>query len=610
MTANNFSRRGFLGGLAAIAGSAVGTRIARKSWIGDAFAGPAPAEPTSLVMVQLGGGYNSIFGSADSLVGKFGTTANTYEMIAGGVGFDKAMSSAFSPMARKHVAVHDRERGVPGGAVTCAQITTTSPFASATVTAWTPGRVSPRSVRESPLAALRFLAACAASDTASVPRIADTNMSRSSRAVGRAAGLFAKAAPTRTPLASAIGRAFSAACSTRRLHGFLGRCSCAARSTSSDAVASLRDGAYDYVTKPFDPEEFSLRVIGHIAEHRALRQELEEARQMVASRDAGAPIIGHTPGMQQLIERINTVAHSDAPVLIRGESGTGKELVAHTLHARSPRKSAPFVAVNCAAFPASLIEAELFGHERAASAGAVPRPEGRFQAADGGTLLLDEVEDLPLPVQAKLLRVLEEGVIASPGTSTAVPVNVRIVSATRRDLKALIVEGKFREDLYFRINVLDLSIPPLRERRADMPLLMAHFLRRFFPGRVPPGIAPRAWAVLMEYPFPGNVRELAHAVERAVVLCHGSEIDLEHLPADIVGPALPSTPSDASFRPLGVAMKEFEKQYLQRALRLATGGKGHVAELLGISRKNLGEKLKAYGLSTEEEGQPSSREGR
>lgn len=380
--------------------------------------------------------------------------------------------------------------------------------------------------------------------------------------------------------------------------------------TVRDAVASLRDGAYDYVTKPFDPEEFSLRVIGHIAEHRALRQELEEARQMVASRDAGAPIIGHTPGMQQLIERINTVAHSDAPVLIRGESGTGKELVAHTLHARSPRKSAPFVAVNCAAFPASLIEAELFGHERAASAGAVPRPEGRFQAADGGTLLLDEVEDLPLPVQAKLLRVLEEGVIASPGTSTAVPVNVRIVSATRRDLKALIVEGKFREDLYFRINVLDLSIPPLRERRADMPLLMAHFLRRFFPGRVPPGIAPRAWAVLMEYPFPGNVRELAHAVERAVVLCHGSEIDLEHLPADIVGPALPSTPSDASFRPLGVAMKEFEKQYLQRALRLATGGKGHVAELLGISRKNLGEKLKAYGLSTEEEGQPSSREGR
>ena len=379
--------------------------------------------------------------------------------------------------------------------------------------------------------------------------------------------------------------------------------------TVPDAVGSLRDGAYDYVTKPFDPEEFSLRVIGHIAEHRALRQELEEARKMVASRDAGAPIIGHTPGMQQLIERINTVAQSDAPVLIRGESGTGKELIAHTLHARSPRKNAPFVAVNCAAFPETLIEAELFGHERGAFTGAVRKREGRFKAADGGTLLLDEVAEIPLPVQAKLLRVLEEGVIEPLGTNTSVPVNVRIVSATHRDLKELIAKGKFREDLYFRINVLDLNIPPLRERRADMPLLMAHFLRRFYPGRVPPGIAPRAWAALMEYGFPGNVREFAHAIERAVVLSHGSEIDLEHLPSDIVGSAVPSKPSDASFRPLGVAMKEFEKQYLQRALRLATGGKSHAAELLGISRKNLWEKLKAHGITTDEDGeaQPSSR---
>jgi len=382
--------------------------------------------------------------------------------------------------------------------------------------------------------------------------------------------------------------------------------------TVPDAVGSLRDGAYDYVTKPFDPEEFSLRVIGHIAEHRALRQELEEARKMVASRDAGAPIIGHTPGMRQLIERISTVAQSDAPVLIRGESGTGKELVAHTLHARSPRKNAPFVAVNCAAFPEALIAAELFGHERGAFTGAVRAREGRFKLADGGTLLLDEVAELPLPVQAKLLRVLEDGVIEPLGTNVSVPVNVRAVSATHRDLKELIAQGKFREDLYLRINVLDLNIPPLRERRADMPLLVAHFLRRFYPGRVPPSIAPRAWAALMEYPFPGNVRELAHAVERSVVLSHGSEIDLEHLPADIAGSAAPSKPSDAGFRPLGVAMKEFEKQYLQRALRLATGGRAHVAELLGISRKYLLEKLKAHGIATEEdaEAQPSSRGGR
>ena len=371
--------------------------------------------------------------------------------------------------------------------------------------------------------------------------------------------------------------------------------------TVPDAVASLRDGAYDYVTKPFDPEEFSLRVIGHIAEHRALRQELEEARKLVATRDAGAPIIGHTPLMQQLIERINTVAHSDAPVLIRGESGTGKELIAHTLHARSPRKNQAFVAVNCAAFPETLIEAELFGHERGAFTGAVRKREGRFKAADGGTLLLDEVAELPLPVQAKLLRVLEEGVVEPIGTNAAVPVNVRIVSATHRDLKDLIAQGKFREDLYFRINVLDLNIPPLRERRADMPLLMAHFLRRFYPGRVPPGIAPRAWAALMDYPFPGNVREFAHAIERAVVLAHGSEIDLEHLPLDISGAAAASSPTDAHLKTLGVASKEFEKQYVLRALRLANGAKSHAAELLGISRKNLSEKLKLHGISDVEE---------
>ncbi len=363
--------------------------------------------------------------------------------------------------------------------------------------------------------------------------------------------------------------------------------------TVSDAVASLRQGAYDYVTKPFDAEEFALRVIGHIAEHRALRQELEEARRLVASRDAGSLIIGHTPEMQHLIERISTVAQSDAPVLIRGESGTGKELVAHTIHARSPRKSQAFASVNCAAFPASLIEGELFGHERGAFAGAAHAREGRFKVADCGTLLLDDVTELPLSVQAKLLRVLDEGVIEPLGGAASMPVNVRVVSATDRDLKALVAEGKFREDLYFRLNVLDLTLPPLRERRADLPLLMAHFLRRFCPGRVPPGISASAWTALMEYEFPGNVREFAHAVERAVVLSHGSEIDLEHLPADIQTP----TPQDseAEFRPLAATMKEFEKRYIERALRLS-GGKEEAAERLGISPTSLTEKLKLYGL--------------
>lgn len=368
--------------------------------------------------------------------------------------------------------------------------------------------------------------------------------------------------------------------------------------TVSDAVASLREGAYDYVTKPFDAEEFALRVIGHIAEHRALRQELEAARKLVASREAGSPIIGHTPSMQRLIERISTVSQSDAPVLIRGESGTGKELVAHTLHARSPRKNQPFVAVNCAAFPESLIEAELFGHERGAFSGAVRARDGRIKAADGGTLLLDEVADLPLPAQAMLLRVLDEGVISPLGSDSVIPVNVRVVSATNHDIKGLVAQGKFREDLFFRISVLDLNLPPLRERRADLPLLMAHFLRRFNPGRVPPGISPRAWTALMEYEFPGNVREFAHAIERAVVLAHGSEIDIEHLPPDIARRVAPSAdpPVPEECRPLEERMKAFEKQCIQHALRKTTS-KSQAAKQLGISPSVLAEKLTAHGLT-------------
>jgi DNA-binding NtrC family response regulator len=373
--------------------------------------------------------------------------------------------------------------------------------------------------------------------------------------------------------------------------------------TISDAVASLREGAYDYVTKPFDPEELTLRVIGHISEHVSLKRELEEARRLVASRNAGSPIVGHTPAMIRLIERVNTVAQSDAPVLVSGESGTGKELVAHTIHARGPRKAAPFVALDCAAFPEGVIDVELFGEERgtittSTTTSTRRRRDGRFIAADGGTLLLGEISALPLPTQAKLLRVLEEGVVQPVGGNEPVPVNVRIVASTTTDLKALVSEGKFRDDLYFRINVLDLHIPPLRERRADMPLLLAHFLRRFCPGRVPPGIGPRAWEALLEYPFPGNVRELAHAIERAVVLARGSEIDLDHLPEDIVGIG-PESTADSRIQPLAVASKAFEKRHITRALHLAGGEHETAAELLGISVKTLRQRIERHGIGTE-----------
>ena len=302
--------------------------------------------------------------------------------------------------------------------------------------------------------------------------------------------------------------------------------------------------------------------------------------------------------MARLLGRIDTMATSDAPVLITGETGTGKELVARTLHRLSNRRDRPFMAVNCSAFPESLLEAELFGHERGAFTGAVRKRDGRFKAADGGTLLLDEIAEVPLAAQAKLLRVLEEGAIEPLGTNTSVPVDVRVISATHRNLAELIGQGRFREDLYYRINVLDVAIPALRDRQGDLALLCQHFLASFSAVVTdPPSISPRAWAALSRHPFPGNVRELAHAIEHAVVLARGArEIDLEHLPATLVG-ALPEAGDDAGPRPLAVAIKEFERQYLLRTLHLAQGSRKHAAELLGISRKNLWQKLRAHGIA-------------
>jgi DNA-binding NtrC family response regulator len=361
--------------------------------------------------------------------------------------------------------------------------------------------------------------------------------------------------------------------------------------TVADAVASLREGAYDYVTKPFDAEELSLRVIGHIAEHVALKRELEEARRMVASRDAGSPIVGHTPAMIRLVERVSTVAQSDAPVLLSGESGTGKGLVAHTLHARGPRKSAPFVSFDCAALPEHVLEVELFGDD-----GSEDARGGLLGSAHEGTVLLGEISAMPLRAQARLLRVLEQGVIdpTRPGLA-AVRVDVRVLSSTRADLKGMVAAGRFREDLFLRISVLDIQIPPLRERRADLPLLVAHFLRRFCPGRVPPGIGSRAWKALSDYTFPGNVRELAQAIERAVVLARGSEIDLDHLPEDIVGAQLAST-TDARLEPLAVAAAAFEKDHITRALDLAAGDRESAAELLGIAVDTLEQKMEKHAI--------------
>jgi DNA-binding NtrC family response regulator len=363
-----------------------------------------------------------------------------------------------------------------------------------------------------------------------------------------------------------------------------------------DAVTAVKEGAHDYLTKPFDADEILVRV-ERVAQYRALLRDLDAARAALAQADRGGNIIGRAPLMLRLLDRVNTIATSHAPVLVTGESGSGKELVARALHERGPRRGKPFVAVNCAAFPETLLEAELFGHERGAFTGAVKRRDGRFRGAHGGTLLLDEVAEMSLPAQAKLLRVLQEGTMEPLGTNESVPVDVRVISATHRDLKSRISSGLFREDLYYRLNVLSVDVPPLRERTGDLPLLVQYFLDKLRRAQKPPArVSAAAWAALAKFPFPGNVRQLGHAIEHALVLTRDGEIRPEHLPRDIVEADRADDPAGAVPRPLATALKEFEREYLQRALLQADGKRTLAAEILGISRKNLWEKLRMHGM--------------
>jgi DNA-binding NtrC family response regulator len=379
----------------------------------------------------------------------------------------------------------------------------------------------------------------------------------------------------------------------------------------SQAVSALKEGAYDYLTKPFDVDELLLQA-RRINETRALKRELEKARGELSSRGSETTLIGESPAIRRVIEMSKMVSQSDAPVLITGDSGTGKEVVARLIHEKSARRDKPFVAVNCGALAENLIEAELFGHERGAFTGAVKKRDGRFKAADGGVLFLDEIAELPAAAQAKLLRVLQEGAFEPLGTNTPVQVDVRIISATHRNLPERIKTGLFREDLFYRVNVIEIQLPPLRERPSDLPLLLRHFIQRFTAAGAPfPRISPAAWASLLQYEFPGNVRELSHAVQHAIVLSGGQEIDLQHLPASIVDTRLPialtSSGGGAIIRPLHLAIREFENQYLQHALKAADGKRNRTAAMLGISRKTLWEKLRHNGLDAPAD--PDAEEG-
>ncbi len=365
--------------------------------------------------------------------------------------------------------------------------------------------------------------------------------------------------------------------------------------TIQEAITAVRETAIEYLTKPFELPDV-LAMVGRIDERWRLLHDLAAARAELAARQAGHMIEGHSPAIAQLRERIGAIADSPAAVLLTGESGTGKELAARMIHAASDRRDGPFVAVNCAAVPAPLMEAELFGHERGAFTGAVKRRDGRFKAADGGTLFLDEIGEMPLDVQAKLLRVLQEGSFEPIGTNTTVKVDARLVSASNRPLRSSGGEGGFRQDLYYRIKVFDLHMPPLRERLSDLPILVEHFLREFTAaGQTPPTLAPAAWAALQGYDYPGNVRELKHAIQHATILARGQEIRVHHLPSEFHGGS--TALANERVEPLSAVMKQFERDYIARTLELAAGERRKAAEMLGISRKNLWEKMVKHGLT-------------
>jgi DNA-binding NtrC family response regulator len=366
----------------------------------------------------------------------------------------------------------------------------------------------------------------------------------------------------------------------------------------SDAVEVLKNGAADYLTKPVSPSDL-LTSVRNILERRATTQRLRSSS-MSGEEDDGI-LIGRSQPLAQLMDRITTVATSQATVLILGETGSGKELVARRLHAQSTRKGNSFIAIACSAFPETLIEAELFGYERGAFTGAAQRRQGRIKAADHGTLFLDEVAEMSLAMQAKLLRVLQEGSIDPIGTNNSVKVDVRVVSATNRDLRKRVRENLFREDLFYRLNVIELSVPPLRERVEDLPQLVEAFIGRAVArgGRPPARITPSAWERISRHSYPGNVRELQHAIERAVVLAAGQEVRVEHLPPDFwekSADALISTDS----QPLSTALHAFERSCVLRALSATHGRRLLAAKLLGISRKCLWEKMRAHDIGDEE----------
>jgi DNA-binding NtrC family response regulator len=352
-----------------------------------------------------------------------------------------------------------------------------------------------------------------------------------------------------------------------------------------DAVTAMKGGAADYLIKPVARDEL-LVVLDRALETRALRAELVALRREVEKKYGFENLIGTTPGMIVLYEHITAVADSSATILLHGETGTGKELFAHAVHYRSGRARGPFVRINCAAIPDTLLESELFGHEKGAFTGAVRQHAGRFEQADGGTLLLDEIGDIGPLMQVKLLRVLESGEVSRLGGREPRKVDVRVIAATHRDLQAEVAAGRFRADLFYRLNVFTLRIPPLRQRKADIPLLADFFVRRYAERnrRPVPRLHRSVLDQLVAYPWPGNVRELEHIIERAVILCRDDELRSVELPTQDAAPAPEPEPVEGTLKDLLAA---YERRVIVAALEACDGVQARAAKRLGLSRSNL-----------------------
>ncbi|HXL45457.1 MAG TPA: sigma-54 dependent transcriptional regulator [Candidatus Binatia bacterium] len=360
--------------------------------------------------------------------------------------------------------------------------------------------------------------------------------------------------------------------------------------TVEEAVKAMKDGAYDFLTKPFRREQLvklvdkALERRDLIEQNKALKKQLEDIR-------AKGQMIGASPAFRRMLTLVDQIADSSATILIQGESGAGKELVARTIHERSGRRNGPFVAVNCAALPETLLESELFGYEKGAFTGAAGRKEGRFELANGGTLFLDEVADLSLVTQPKILRMLQEGEFERLGGTRTLQVDVRIVAATNQDLAEMVKEKRFREDLYYRLNVITVRVPPLRERHEDIRVLAQHYLRVYAAknGRKLEGFSNEALERLESYAWPGNVRELENLIERTVLLARKDRIDAEDLPEEVAGVKRP--PRDAILELVGTPLADIEQRLLDETLRITGGNKTQAAKLLGIDVRTVARKL-------------------